>query len=363
VNQKRLGWSCVLLAGMAASLAGCGASRLVSAAEAGRTDDVRALLDDGVDVNATEFGRTALFFAAQEGHTDLVKMLLKRGAHVNHQYKGITALHLAAERGYASVIKVLLHAGADPSIKMDEYGSLPIHQACFNGHISATMALSEAGDGLDARNTALLTPLHMATLYHHRTLVERLLQRGAKVNARDNEGWTPLHYACRIWTPDTISILLAHGADASGKIKHGRTALHLAAMSVQYGQSQVPGAPDSRKVHRGTPSGGGDVQRGSPTAVHKGAPPGRAGVDHSRAVVEAIIDPVYARVRVALAKAGCDTSARDKFGQTADEIYADHRREAAWRSTTIHSFGMDPMLQFHMNSALQQYQNSLRQNR
>src|SRR5688572_28701411 len=59
---------------------------LLRAAEAGRTDEVRRLLEGGADVNE-KFpelgGLTPLMLAAMRGHLDTVKLLLKAGADPN----------------------------------------------------------------------------------------------------------------------------------------------------------------------------------------------------------------------------------------------------------------------------------------
>ncbi|MDI6812191.1 MAG: ankyrin repeat domain-containing protein [Desulfitobacteriaceae bacterium] len=54
---------------------------LMVAAAAGRTDNVRLLLDNGADINARDQeGRTALMWAAKAGKKDTVKFLLEGGA-------------------------------------------------------------------------------------------------------------------------------------------------------------------------------------------------------------------------------------------------------------------------------------------
>src|SRR6266851_7571982 len=55
-----------------------------AAARKGDARTVRAMLAQGVDVNAkTEYGATALSFAADKGHLDVVKVLLRYNADPN----------------------------------------------------------------------------------------------------------------------------------------------------------------------------------------------------------------------------------------------------------------------------------------
>lgn len=57
---------------------------LLQFASTGRVDEVRQILDAGLDVNAKDYDlRTALHLAASEGHYGVVKLLLERDAYVN----------------------------------------------------------------------------------------------------------------------------------------------------------------------------------------------------------------------------------------------------------------------------------------
>ena len=87
---------------------------LIIAAIGGHTDRVKALLEQGVDVNAKDNdGYTALFFAALKGHTDTVKALLEQGADVNAKTNdGLTALLAAKTMGHEEIIRMLKKAGA-----------------------------------------------------------------------------------------------------------------------------------------------------------------------------------------------------------------------------------------------------------
>jgi uncharacterized protein len=82
----------------------------MSAAYYGKVQDVRQLLDRGVDVNSRyRDGETALMFAALKGHLNVVKLLLERGAKVNAKdVRGNTALWYAKEKGHTKVSRLLL---------------------------------------------------------------------------------------------------------------------------------------------------------------------------------------------------------------------------------------------------------------
>jgi uncharacterized protein len=92
---------------------------LMYAALSGRTSEVKALLDQGAEVNATDLeGRTALMFAAVNLHSTTVSELLEHGADVNARASdGGTALMLAVCGGATDIVQSLLERGADVSAK------------------------------------------------------------------------------------------------------------------------------------------------------------------------------------------------------------------------------------------------------
>jgi ankyrin repeat protein len=109
--------------------------QLMSAALAGQTEMVKALLLHGVDVNArTGEGRTALMFAVINMHAATVQTLLEFGADVNAQSDlGFTALILASCSGDAGIAQALLDRGADVS-KTLRSGQTALSHATEHGH-------------------------------------------------------------------------------------------------------------------------------------------------------------------------------------------------------------------------------------
>jgi ankyrin repeat protein len=88
---------------------------LRAAARGGRIDDVRALLDQGVDVNAKDKGgRTPLILAAWKQETEVMNLLLERGADVNAKDKdGGTPLMWSALHVNTDMVRLVLDHGAD----------------------------------------------------------------------------------------------------------------------------------------------------------------------------------------------------------------------------------------------------------
>ncbi len=93
-------------------------------AEKGHDKCVRALLDNGADVDpVNSTGLTALHLAARNGHIDVVTTLLTYNANVDAtDESGWTALHHAANNNYEAIVRVLTRRGADMNAKARDRG-------------------------------------------------------------------------------------------------------------------------------------------------------------------------------------------------------------------------------------------------
>jgi hypothetical protein len=139
-------------------------------ADATIKDELKALLDSGLSVNATDqYGRTALHLAATLGQTALSRFLLSRGADIKTKdARGRTPLMLAVGPG-------------DISLPKGDYaplGDIWVGPLCASG---AGSAPSERATGW-ARWYSLLDK--------RRPLVNLLLDAGASLDITDNEGRT-----------------------------------------------------------------------------------------------------------------------------------------------------------------------------
>lgn len=95
-----------------------GDSAMSLAAQKGRTEVVRRLIQGGGEVNQP--GWSAILYAAMEGHVDTVKLLLEKGANPNSRAPSqLTPLMIAARNGHIEVVRVLLAAKADPNAQND----------------------------------------------------------------------------------------------------------------------------------------------------------------------------------------------------------------------------------------------------
>ncbi len=198
---------------------------LLKAAEGGERDVVARLLDEGVDVNATnEKGETALPNAC--AHPAVVRLLIEKGADVNlKSASGVTPLMRAAShyRG-GPAVELLLSAGADVAIRSD-LGSTALHDARSPSTVRSLVA---HGAEVDAKDGLGATPLMGAAYYGQVERVQALLEAGASLTETDNRGRTALHHAATYGDVKAVEFLIKKGADVNAIDNKGATPLTIA---------------------------------------------------------------------------------------------------------------------------------------
>jgi len=163
---------------------------IADAAQRGALDQVRALLQEGLDVNGAQGdGMTALHWAAENGDLQMAEVLLEAGAWVNAATGGtsgvglFTPLHVAAEVGDGAMVRLLLEAGADVSAGTAVGGQTPLHYAARAGNSEAIEALLAHGAEVNARETSWgQTPLMVAAAWNRWDAVEALSAGGADLS-------------------------------------------------------------------------------------------------------------------------------------------------------------------------------------
>ncbi len=92
-----------------------GASALMVAANYGRVETARTLIDFGADLDAQDMqGDTALTRAASFGHTELASTLIEAGANLDViGQRGRNALMMAVASRNNEIVRLLIEAGAD----------------------------------------------------------------------------------------------------------------------------------------------------------------------------------------------------------------------------------------------------------
>ena len=137
-------------------------------------DGLRALLNDGVDVNAKdEDGKTPLDYANDE----VAKLLINHGAKTSDELKVDEGkLVDAARDGDIQKVKSYLANGIDVNT-IDEDGHIPLH---WNVKDEVVKLLLEKGANVNAISKHGRTPLDFAIMRGQEEAVETLRKHGGK---------------------------------------------------------------------------------------------------------------------------------------------------------------------------------------
>ena len=146
----------------------------------------------------TNEGITALHYAAYKGNITIAKLLIENGAVVEMvTNRGKNVMHLAAEGNQPSIMYYFIAYQAQDIISIDDYGSTPLHWACYAGAEEAVLFLLSLKANIDAKDKEGITPLNLAVQSKREKIVKLLLQRGADKTIDNNRHETPLDVAVK----------------------------------------------------------------------------------------------------------------------------------------------------------------------
>ncbi|KAJ5512834.1 hypothetical protein N7463_002386 [Penicillium fimorum] len=269
---------------------------IIVAADHGRLDLVKALLEGGADPNTVdEIGTSALHNAAKQGHWDIARLLLENNASPQiEDGNRATPLRLAVRAGQKEIVHLLLEC--DPPTS--ETTSVSDGSATYRLlRIAAAFGYTEIVQLFLNYNTPTLgsngdeTALHLAAAKGHHEICELLLKHDKSLNrslwtrlvgpslevdSKDYAGNMPFAYAVekgheqtvevflRIYPElrktadrhkelhfhrairggkvEMVRIFLNHGTDTEMKDDQGRRALHRAIIAENMGFTT--GAPE-----------------------------------------------------------------------------------------------------------------------
>lgn len=181
-------------------------SELLYAAESWNVDELRRLLNEGMNFNAHGFaGQTPLIAAASDPRRD-------------------PRMKFATPPDVGTV-EFLLQKGADPNAR-DGSDLTPLMHA----DDSTAALLIAAGADVNARDGIGETPLMWAAMSRDGDLqtIKLELAAHADVNATDRSGWSALMHAAQMGNLEAVRALVTAGADREAKNKDGETALMIA---------------------------------------------------------------------------------------------------------------------------------------
>jgi uncharacterized protein len=191
--------------------------RLIDAVRSGNKPAVQTLLQQHVDVNASEpDGTTALHYAARKEDAQTVDILIRSGANVKAANRyGVTPLYLACVNGNAVIIEALLKAGADSNTALPD-GETALMTAARTGKLDAVKSLLAHGANANAKEpTKGQTALMWAAAEGNADVIRLLVERGADIQTRSNGGFTALLFAVREGRIPAVKALLAAGASVN----------------------------------------------------------------------------------------------------------------------------------------------------
>lgn len=213
--------------------------KLIKCIESNDIKSVKALLDNGIDVNFIdeEYFMSPLTLAVKNNNLALIKLLVNHGAILDlDQETSSTPLEYAAFIGNLEILNYLLKQGASPNFHQ---GATPVAVAAGNFHRDAVDRLIKAGADVNLAGNSGITPLISCSLQSvfkcrkigYKTIkevIKLLLENGADINHKTNSGLTALQSYCHNAPYDMIKFFLDNGADVGVKDKMNYTALHSA---------------------------------------------------------------------------------------------------------------------------------------
>lgn len=212
--------------------------KLLQSSRRGDLDTVLSLLQakspkngsrSSIDINCkgrskANQGWTPLHLAAYFGHISVVKALLENGADVNARNgMGDTPLHRAAFTGRADVVTLLIQYNTDVTIINGE-GRKP-SQVTNSTEVKQLIKAAERSLQLKLEER-LLTAAREGDTSELKKLIDNT--HPPNINCQDMMGNTPLHCAAYRGHKVIAVTLLQHGADTTIKNSNGQIALELA---------------------------------------------------------------------------------------------------------------------------------------
>ena len=230
-------------------------TRLIDAVRRVDANAVRRLIEQKIDVNATQpDGATALHWAAHRNDVAIADLLIRAGAKVDAADEGgVTPLGLASLNASPAMVERLLKAGANPGAGRES----PVLSAARSGNVEVMKLLLAHGGDANAKEPARgQTALMWAVAEKHPGVARVLIEQGADVKAKTvpvrtagggrggglgglggggmgggsngANGYTALLFAVRAGDLASVRLLADAGADVNDAAADGLSALVLA---------------------------------------------------------------------------------------------------------------------------------------
>ena len=154
------------------------------------------LLERGADIDTVDGrNRTALFSAAYSQRFDNVRFLVEHGVNINHQDRfGGTALSAAVEVGNLEIVQYLCEVGAEINLA-DNTGTTCLLSAAANGFDSIIEILVAYEANIHFMNQRRHSALRNALQKKQIEAARLLIKLGANIDERDHTGTSTLEWA------------------------------------------------------------------------------------------------------------------------------------------------------------------------
>jgi len=189
------------------------------AAEQGNGDALKACLEKGVDINATNRQkRTAIIIASLNKHYPCVELLIAAGANIDQQDQTcFNPFLISCLTNDLTLLRLVLPANPDLD-RLTRFGGVGITPASEKGHLEVVQELLTHTDiNVNHTNFVGWTPLLEAIVLNdggarQQAIVKLLLDHGANPHMTDKYGKSPLELAREKGFNEIADLLLAAGA-------------------------------------------------------------------------------------------------------------------------------------------------------
>jgi len=131
----------------------------------------------------------------------------RRKAGYNYYPKHATPLYYAASFGIEHVVRALLEQGAEVDATGGRLGATAFHAAALRGHVKVMDILFQNGADPNKMDFIKKTPLNSAALVDNVEVIKYLLEHGADPDIRDDRHMTAYGWACALGHDETRKLL------------------------------------------------------------------------------------------------------------------------------------------------------------
>lgn len=328
--------------------------KLIKAASEGNTEQVKALIEEGYNVNTEDRnGNTLVHWAAYTDNVDLLKFLKEKGADlkaVNHF--GEQAIHAADKANKVQAAAYLKEQGVDVNVQ-DKSRERPIHEAARKGHVEMIQWLCENGAEVNVAASEDRMPVHLVAENGNIAAMDVLVKHGADVNISlyNFTNYPPAYHAAKEGHLDMLKWLKNNGADMKAVVGwNNGSLLHTAARAkkddwkmVDFLVNECGLSVNGRDKYGETPlmrtakEGNYDMAKkliGLGADVHTGNHNGRSALSFAAGIGSSKLVEL-------LLKNGCNPNVGTKDGWTPAHYAADNGHESTLKLLWKHGADLD----------------------